>query len=286
MFVYIRRYEKEMKKAKKRFFNAIRKEFPDDVLTIKGDEILINGCVMGYLVVLSTANYEKSSPFDGTKWIKYDEFLVEKGYTRYMPNEIGMFWSILESVIRLRDDVRVIMLANAVTQYNLYFSEFNVELPRNKKQIKVKDDVLVQLVLGGEYSEIKKQTRLGRLQAKGSHGDYIIDNKFLLDNNDFIRKKPPVKMSYTFSLMSKGNGYGVYRCHDEGIIYVSTGYDPTFKLKYVTMLDDHKPNTMLLKGTGQSVYVKNFIKDFKAGLVWYDSPKTKAVIYETIKHTY
>lgn len=60
-FVWVRRYKTEFK-DKDKFFNAIKDEFPNDELTVKGWTAYLNGQPFGYFVPLSTSTSKKSVP--------------------------------------------------------------------------------------------------------------------------------------------------------------------------------------------------------------------------------
>ena len=51
---------------------------------------------------------------------------------------------------------------------------------------------------------------------------------------------------------------------------------------YSITLDDHTPNTMLLKG-GKSLILKGFIDNYKLGNVYFESMNLKNITYEIIR---
>ena len=50
---------------------------------------------MGYAVNLSTAGMKKSVAYPLVTRIIYDEFTIEKGFIRYLPNEVQSFLNFL-----------------------------------------------------------------------------------------------------------------------------------------------------------------------------------------------
>lgn len=279
-FVYVRRYKEELKKIKK-FFDDIKDRFPDVEFKVAPPNFLINDKVAGTAIGLSTAKIEKSTPYPKVKTIIFDEFILDKGYHHYLPDEVTNFLELYSTVARTRD-VRVLFLSNALTVTNPYFLYFDISLPY-QKSIKAKDDILIEMVREDEYTEKVKQTRFAKLIAGTPYGSYAIDNDFLRDDRNFVQKKTP-NARYVFTFVYKGEKYGVWIDYDVGLQFVSKDFDPSSKLVYSLTVDDHAPNTMLLKGYKQGL-VAQFIKNYKLGLVRFESINIKNICSEIIKLT-
>lgn len=289
-FIWVRRFNSEFDDFKTNFFTDIKQIYDDHELEMKTvnyntHKFICDGEVMGYGIPLSVSLKKKSIPYPNVDKIIFDEFIIEKGSSYYLKNEVEIFLDLMETVIRLRDDFRCcIFIANAITFTNPYFLYFDVKKPRNKKMIKAKDDILIQFVANEEFVEKKKESRFGKLINNTKYAEYSIENKFLRDNEDFIGIKPK-NLRYFFTLKANNENYGVWLSNDEGVFYVSSKYDPSYKIVYTTLLENHEPNTMLLKGLSKSIIFKKFVDAFKMGLVYFDSVKTKNIVLETIKHT-
>jgi len=67
-------------------------------------------------------------------------------------------------------------------------------------------------------------------------------------------------------------------------MFISKKFDPSFKIIFTTILDNHQPNIMFLKGASSSLF-NYFVKSFKMGKCYFDSVKTKNVVLDTIKGT-
>jgi hypothetical protein len=288
-FVYMRRYEKELKKASRNFFKDItaNEEFPGVELKFDGGLFKINGEIAGYGIPLSTAKTLKSDAYPKVENLLYDEFIIDKGLIRYIPDEVTSFLEAYETIARPGTNhpiVKAFFLANAITWTNPYFLEFDIQPPRNKIGIQCKNDILIQLVQNQEFKDAKKETRFGKIIKNTRYADYSIDNVFLRDNNDFVIPQPQ-KLQYFFTMKAAGEYYGIWISYDEGLMYVSKKYDPSYKVIFTTILDNHKPNTMLLKGGKKSVVFQSFTNAFKMGNVFFDSIGTKNIVLETIKNT-
>lgn len=278
-FIYLRRYKEELKEVST-FFDDIREFYPNDELVVKHNKFYINGELAGYAKPLSTAKISKSTSFPKVNKIGFDEFIIEKGVYHYLPDEVVLFLEFYETVARMRD-VRVFFLSNAVTMTNPYFLYFKLSLPYNKN-IYRKDDLLLEFVANPDFIEKKKSTRFGKIIANTKYADYSIDNKFYLDNKLFIQKKSP-NCRFSFAFIYKGETYGVWTDYSIGKIFVSLDWDRSTPLIFSTTLDDHTPNTMLLKSPNKSNLWRLFIKNFKMSNVYFENIKIKNVCMDLLK---
>ena len=281
-FVYIRRYKSELQKAVPEFFKALinNEEFKDHKLTTKGNKFIIDDQVAGYSFSLSTAQSLKSTNFPKVKTIIFDEFIIEEGQNHYIKNEVENFLGMVESICRMKD-VRIFMLANAVTISNPYFIYFDLSLPYNTDIKTYKDGlILVQYMYNKEYREAKAQTKFGKLTANTEYSKYANENNFRLDNKNFIEKKTGSSRC-SFGIKYKDNTYGVWFDFNEGKIFVSQ--DINTSQIFACTLHDHTPNTMLLSAIKDYNSWKTFIKNYKLGNVYYENVKIKNSIQELIK---
>ena len=281
-FVYIRRYKSELAKSVPEFFKALinNEEFPDHKLSVKGSKFMIDEKTAGYSFSLSTAQSLKSSNFPKVKTIIFDEFIIEEGQNHYLKNEVENFLGAIESIARTRD-VRIFMLANAVTVTNPYFIYFDISLPYNTDIKTYKDGlILIQYMYNKEYREAKAQTKFGRLTSGTEYSKYAIENNFRLDNKNFIEKKSGSSRC-SFGIKYKDNTYGVWFDYNEGKIFVSDNVNTT--QIFACTLNDHTPNTMLLSAIKDYNCWKTFIKNYKLGNVYYENVKIKNMVQELIR---
>lgn len=286
-FIYLRRYETEIKEVKTKFFNDIiaNNEFPEVEFSIVGNTAKINGKVAGYFLTLSKAKIHKSTSYPYVNKIGFDEFIIEKGVYRYLENEVDAFNDLYETVARPGTghmDVLVFFLSNAVTITNPYFLYYDLQAPRPPKVFFKKGDILVQMVANKDFIDKKKATRFGKIISGTRYSDYAIENKFYLDDDTFIEKKSDTA-NYFITLKYKGNMYGVWVDYSVGKMWVSEKVDPCCKLIYSMTMNDHSPNTLLLKQLNRAIFVKQFIENYKMGLVYFENMKVKNITYEIIK---
>lgn len=301
-FGYIRRYKDDLKKPMEQFFTDIMWEFPGYEFRVQADKFYIREKseikrkwteedVAGYGFVLSTASNKKSISYPDITTLIFDEFLIEKGNQRYLPNEPEKLLNLYETVARPgtgHPRVVLFMLANAITISNPYFLYWGLKMPKhadkNGKWIwkHPTRPILVEDVRNEAFIDKKKNTEFGMLVAGTNYADYSIENKFLLDDNSFIEKKGQ-KARYYFTFIYKDKKFGVWADFNEGKLWVSEDTDPSYILTYALTLKDHSPNTMLLQTRGKKGHFKVFTDAFKDGNLYFESMNIKNLCYEVLQ---
>lgn len=282
-FAYIRRYKTELKKSVPKFFKALieNNEFPDHTLYTKGDTFYLDDVPIGYAMTLSTAQSLKGTNFSKVKFIIFDEFIIEKGQQHYLPNEVENFLGLVETIARMRD-VKIFMLANAVSSVNPYFLFFDISLPYNNDIKTFKDGlILVQYMKNEEYRKAKRESNFGKLVSGTEYESYAIENQFRLDNKNFIEKKTGTSKC-SFSFKYKDNIYGVWFDYNIGKIFVSQDYNS--KLCFSCTLEDHSPNTMFYSVAKEYNSWRTFLKNYKLGNVYFENNKIKLICQDLIKN--
>ena len=282
-FVYLRRYKEELDETAESYFNdiIINNEFPDVKIEYRAGCYFVNDTLAGYAMALTKAKDYKSISYPLVYFIIFDEFLIEdNGYARYLKNEVKQFLNFYMSIDRYRG-CTVFFLANSVSMVNPYTLYWNLSLPYGSNITK-KGDVLLQLVQDEEFIRERKQTRFGKLIEGTDFAEYAIENKFTNDSKSFIMKKTE-KSHYYFTFFYMGQPYGVWIDYSVGKMFVSENVDPSRRIVYSLTVDDHSPNTMLLRQINKSPFFKNFIDNYKLGNVYFESQKIKSVVYEVIK---
>jgi hypothetical protein len=215
--------------------------------------------------------------------ILYEEFLIEEnGHAHYLQNEVEQFLSFYMSIDRYRG-VIVFFLANNTTIVNPYTVYWKLSLPFNSYFFKAKNgEVLLEMVFVDGFADERKNTRFGKLISDTPFSDYAIDNKARQDNKIFIMKKTP-HSSYYFTVRYLGFTLGIWVDYTEGKLFVSFDVDPCCKLIYSLTVNDHDPNTMLIKSISKSLYLKNLVNEYKAGNVYFENQNIKSVFSDLIK---
>lgn len=302
-FGYIRRYKDEADEPIKQFFKDIEYKYPDYEFKTTNKYLYIRlkpvdpktkwteDDIAGYVLILSTASNKKSISYPNITTLVFDEFILEKGLQNYLPNEPQKLLNLYETVARPGTEhprVRLFMLANAITISNPYFLYWGLSMPTKKDKngkyiwLHKSKPILVEDVRNEHFIDRKKNTEFGKLVENTTFGDFSIENKFLLDDSEFIEKKG-AKARYYFTFTYKDYTFGVWADFNEGKLWVSYNVDPSFLLNYSLTLKDHKPNTLFINTKAKRGHFKVFIEAFKNGCLFFESQQIKNLTYEVLK---
>lgn len=280
-FIYLRRFESELKKSNiEKFFNDICVEFPDVEFGVKNGTFYIDGIEAGYYMPLSKAAQYKSVPFPKVDIIGFDEFIIDQGMIRYLPNEVQSFNEMYSTIARLRD-VKVFFLSNAITFTNPYFLYFDLNLREGQKVLR-KGDILLEVIDNPEYTEKAQDTRFGRLISGTEYGKYALENKFLRDTDTFIDKIPGAS-TCILVIRIDGINLGVYNSIDSMNWYVSENYDPTCKHIIAVDSESHKTDTSMAKESGATVWYQSLKQKYYRAEVRFTSIKAKNLAIKSFK---
>lgn len=83
--------------------------------------------IIGYAVSLSEASHTKSQTFVDVRYIVFDEFIQMAGEPT-LRDEMSKFENTLSSIIRTRQDCKILMLANTVSRFSQYFIHFGIDI--------------------------------------------------------------------------------------------------------------------------------------------------------------
>ena len=85
---------------------------------------------IGFAFDLNSMEHSKSISFPRITTIIFDEFMSRNGY---LPNEWILFMNTLSTIIRHRNNVKIIMLGNTVNKYCPYFAEMGLNHIKDMK---------------------------------------------------------------------------------------------------------------------------------------------------------
>lgn len=282
-FLYIRRYKTELDTSLQTFWDDIQSKgyFDDLDLKVKKNKTLTeftcDGQVCGYAIPLSTANILKSTAFPKVSTIIFDEFLLDTAGTyHYLKHEVTMFLDVIETVGRLRDNLKVILLGNALNVHaSPYFAYWNLELPMDGSEFRTFYDgtIVVNYIKNLKYREAKKKSRFGKLIEGTAYGKYAIDNEVFRENNSFIAKRPPNSTFYGVIIINS-IPLGIWNGRD-GYLYLSEKHDPNTVHKFVFDYNDHTEQT-IYTSVRENIYMHMCIRAYKQGWLKFESQKVKA----------
>lgn len=271
-FIYVRRYDSELKLIKERYLDDIKDSFEKDITFKKPNKFIFDDEIMGYCFALSQAAHIKSNSFPAVQTIIFDEFLPEQN-SHYLREEVFAFLNFYETVARLRE-VRVFFLANAISIANPYFSFFHLSCPF-QTNIMSNGDCLVELVADNDYIQMKESTRFGQLIKNTEFANYSIKNEFILDHNSFVEKMKG-NCSYKFTIAYKGNLYGVWFSKDKNSYWLSTKVEESSSYILSTTIQDHAPNRIDMNTPGFNNFIPSLVLAFNRGCLRFESLKIKS----------
>ena len=280
-FVWVRRYKTEMKKLKTSFWDDIISTgiFKDVEFSVNGDKLMINGEVSGYLVPLSTSQQMKSSSYPNVTKIIYDEFVIEKSSLRYLSNEVESFLSLMDTIIRDRDNCRAVLIANNIQVTNPYFDYFKIRGDQSKRFVK-KDDMIIEFYTNEVYAEERIKTRFGRLIKDTEYGEFSLYNKPLLDNPLFIEQRTK-QARFCYALLWKGVYIGVWKDNKQDKLYLSDKYDRD-GLVFTLTTDDHQPKMLYLKQFKNMANIKALKYAYSVGSLCFENQMIKRYFIDEI----
>lgn len=284
-FLWLRRFKTELDGTSSemsvvsRWMDDIQHLYPDIKVKLKNNVLYLNGQIAGYFGALSISEHWKSIPFERVNKVIFDEFLIRTGVGKqYLKNEAIIFLELMETVGRMREDVRFFLIGNALSFVNPYFTYFGIR-PFTKGFYHDKERGLtVQLYSNKSFAEVKNKTRLGKLIKDTDFGDYAIGNEFLLDNERFIEDKHP-KATNQFNISWDNRIIGIWINYDTGIFYASTKYNKQ-KHTYVLKAADHDINYFML--TRASIHLKTLKQAFEHGQLFFENQLVKNTMIEVI----
>lgn len=125
---------------------------------------------IGFAFDLNSMEHYKSISFPKITTVIFDEFLSRQSY---LPNEFLLFTNSLSTIIRLRKNVKILMLGNTVNKYCPYFGEMGLTHIKDQKQGTI--DVY-------NYGESGLQVVVEYCASSDKHGGKDSDVYFAFDN--------------------------------------------------------------------------------------------------------
>jgi hypothetical protein len=282
-FIYVRRYKTEFKKIIT-FFDDIKEEFPEHTFKCSKNYAYIDDKIAGFFIPLSTANNEKSTAYPNVTLMCFDEFVIDKKNQRYLPEEPTILNGLIETVVRNRDDLTIVCLANNVTIANPYFIYWNI-YPGFEKGIKAYNrghKICVELNADEEFIEAKIKTRWGQLVSNTKFGEHSIYNKSLTDDDNFILENKPSNSKFMFSFTLNGEEIGFWNFEDK--FYCDKKIINTSPLRYALQKSDLTPDLKMIDRANHSNLLYLFKNAFKNGRVFYKNKYIKSNVYDILKY--
>lgn len=283
-FIYLRRFKGEAATFKT-FFDDIRWEFPGVELSVKGKIAYIGsgkgGTPIGQVVYLSAAQMLKSVSLKRVKHIIFDEFILEKGATHYLPDEAAIFEGLYSTVDRWDDRVQVYFLANAFSLTNPYYVKYGI-VPTAEFTVEPGTDRFwaVHTDQSEEFAQQVSKTRFGAFLRRqdDENSRYMIDSTFRDGGAEMVEAKPPSAM-YSLSIVDGSRPLSLWLGRDLAVWYVTEGL-PRAPNRFTLTPSRVDEVTRLL--TPQDSYLKNIRAAYASGRVRFDKLMTRNLFVKEI----
>lgn len=176
----------DLMQVKEKDNKTLFKIMQENDFLIKGDSIFINGEEAIRFRAVTVMSKTKSLAFgDDWKLIVYDEYVSE--YTCDV--DVQPFMICVETVERMRDDVKHIYMANTITKDNPHYKIHGIKYNEleNSEFIVKADAVLHCDLFNEEFKNKKRNTKSGKMQMRQGYGSHSIEGDYILDNYDKIK---------------------------------------------------------------------------------------------------
>jgi len=296
-FIYLRRYKDELKASRNTFFADIYHEFPKWDFRINGEYAEMAPAktrdegkkrewqVIGHFMPLSIAQGRKSVAYPLVTNIGYDEFILEKGMTHYLPDEANAFNQLYSTVDRNREKTKVFFMANAVSITNPYFIEYEI------KDIKVGDLITKAPDKNGipfvachfadskEFTAQVYETRFGQFIKDTEYGAFAVGNEFA-DNNENLLEFKTSAARYHYSLETRYGVFTVWVDWANNMYYIQSKR-PGQETLY-TLLSDKMDvgKTLMLQNDKMLSRLRTA---FNSGRLKFDEPKSRNAFIEIFR---
>lgn len=283
-FIYLRRFKGEAATFKT-FFDDIRWEFPGVELSVKGKVASIGSGKgaqpIGQVVYLSAAQMLKSVSLKKVKHIIFDEFILEKGATHYLPDEASIFEGLYSTVDRWDDRVQVYFLANAFSLTNPYYVKYGV-IPNAEFTVEPGPDRFwaVHTDRSEEFAQQVSKTRFGAFLRRqdDENSRYMIDSTFRDGGVEMVEAKPPSAM-YSLSIVGGSRPLSLWLGRGLAVWYVTEGL-PRSPNRFTLMPSNVNEVTRLL--TPRDSYLKNIRAAYASGRVRFDKLTTRNLFVKEV----
>lgn len=279
-FIYLRRFKEEVNGDDlKTFFTQIEND-PKMIgheFKVDGRQFYVDGLLCGQALYLTIQQSKKSVTYEDYDTIVFDEFIIEKGYQHYLPNEPLKLFNFMDTVFRHRDNCRCICLANAINWSNPYFTFFKFLPMQGGYQVTQNGTVLLNVYENEEYQEMRSQSRFAQMVQDTAYDSMAIQNKFDDMSDDFIKARPKNGI-LQFNIQWKDKTYGVWFNPEVFEFVISNKVNQDVNtICYTTK--DYKPNMMLI--TDKKLRVNNELKRaFVNGYLFYEDMYIRNDMYD------
>lgn len=279
-FIYLKRFKEDFKGDEiAQFFDDIAKDKDLSIheFKVRGKKLYVDNQECGQVMMLSVQQGKKSIPYPDTNTIIFDEFIIEKGYQHYLPNEPLKLLGFMDTIFRNRENVRCLCLANSVSWVNPYFTFYKFMPMQSGYQLIQEGTVLLNVYENKEFADARSDSKFGKLIKGTAYETMAIGNEFADLNNDFIKKRSS-NCNLIINIYWRQKYYGVWYDVSEYCYIISNKMNADANtLCYTTK--DYKPNMMLI--TDKNLHINKELKRaFVNGFLYYEDVYIRNEIYD------
>lgn len=293
-FIYLRRFKDELKSTRNTFFDAVSPMFPDWDFRVNGDQAEMSPTAMrdekkrpwqviGFFVALSQGQSKKGTPYPKVRTIIYDEFIIEKGLTHYLPNEAATFENFYMTVDRWQDRTKVFFLANAISVSNPYFLHYLIRPDQTQEFYAMRklDDgthfIVCHFADSSKFKEGAYKTKFGQFIRGTAQAEFALDNKFADNHDKLVAGKPP-QAQYRYTLETEQGTFSVWIDWEGAPDWYLQEKRPGLETIYTVIPNRMDTDRALLKyNDGLLQYLR---AAFSSGNAYFDSQQTRNAFIE------
>lgn len=289
--VYVRRRKTDIDEMKDKFFDDIFEFYPDVEFKVEGMYGYINGELAIIMVALSTSVKKKSTPFPRVTLIVFDEYIEPRNkFPNYLKDEMFTLWELIRTIVRMRENWRMMIIGNAISYVNPFFTYYNIQIRDNKKRFhpfkKKKDGskylITIELTETPDYREKFAETDLAELLEGTSYGDYSMNAVAYEDNNSFILPLRTGIHVPICSLYYQGNKIGVWY-NQEGNVYCDDTLDPSLQRNYSILPEEITEGYLGVKSMSKWEN-REIHNSFIEGNMYFKNQEIKKLMQEIIRY--
>lgn len=289
--VYIRRRKTDIEEMKDHFFDDIAEFYPDTEFKVEGMYGYINGELAIIMVALSTSVKKKSTPFPRVTLLVFDEYIEPRNkFPNYLKEEMFTLWELIRTVVRKRENWRMMIIGNAISYVNPFFTFYNIQIRDNQQRFhpfkKKKDGskylITIELTETPEYREEFSKTDLAELIEGTSYGDYSMNAIAYEDNNNFILPERTGIHVPICSLYYQGREVGLW-FNEQANVYCDDKIEASSKEKYCILPEEFMEGYIGVKSMSKWQR-RELYNAFSEGKMYFKDQEHKKLMTEIMRY--